>query len=136
MLPRALKISGSMPYLMLCTEPSAKTALIPAGWAEPVLAVVGEDGLHFGHVAVAAPAEEAAAGGPTGALLGDHVEKPDEADHELGVSWYLPAESILNRKNLPLTMSPWASKEIGWPRIEVDSLVCLIASSTLLRLGV
>src|SRR5207247_3704627 len=35
MLPKALKTSGSMPYLMLCTEPSAKTALMPAGWAEP-----------------------------------------------------------------------------------------------------
>ena len=42
----------------------------------------------------------------------------------------------MNRKNLPLTRSPWESKEIGWPRIEVDSLVCLIAASTLLRLGV
>src|SRR5438094_7745920 len=34
-LPRALKTSGSIPYLMLCTEPSSKTALMPAGWAEP-----------------------------------------------------------------------------------------------------
>src|SRR6516162_3397969 len=33
-------------------------------------------------------------------------------------------------------MSPLASKEIGWPRIVVASLVCLIAARTLLRLGV
>src|SRR5438309_8782632 len=32
-LPMALKMSGSMPYLMLCTEPSANTALVPAGCA-------------------------------------------------------------------------------------------------------
>src|SRR5438552_18727835 len=57
-------------------------------------------------------------------------------DHELGTSSYLPAESILNRKNLPLTMSPCASKLIGCPRIEVGSFVFLIAASTLARLGV
>src|SRR5216683_7640162 len=53
-----------------------------------------------------------------------------------GISWYLPAELILNRKNLPLTRSPLESKLIGCPRIEVGSLVFLIAASTLLRLGV
>src|SRR5215813_15560572 len=53
-----------------------------------------------------------------------------------GISWYLPAESILNRKNLPFTRSPFESKLIGWPRIEVDSLVFLIAARTLSRLGV
>src|SRR5262249_4016897 len=58
------------------------------------------------------------------------------ADHELGISLYLPAESILNRKNLPPFRSPCESKEIGWPRIEAGSFVALIAASTLLRLGV
>src|SRR5579863_1331226 len=52
------------------------------------------------------------------------------------MSWYLPAELILNRKNLPLTRSPWEVKEIGWPRMEVGSLVCLIAARTLARLGI
>src|SRR6266571_3219955 len=58
------------------------------------------------------------------------------ADHELGISLYLPAPLILNRKNLPFTRSPLESNFIGWPSIEVDSFVFLIAASTLLRLGV
>src|SRR5881392_3265996 len=49
---------------------------------------------------------------------------------------YLPAESILKRKNLPLTRSPFASNLIGWARMEVGSSVFLIAASTLARLGV
>src|SRR5690348_4672204 len=53
-----------------------------------------------------------------------------------GISWYLPAESILKRKNLPLVRSPCASNLIGCPRIESGSSVCLIAASTLARLGV
>src|SRR5260370_41480904 len=57
-------------------------------------------------------------------------------DQELGVRLHLPAESILKRKNLPLTRSPWASKLIDCPRIEVGSFVALIAASTLARLGV
>src|SRR5260370_8935516 len=61
---------------------------------------------------------------------------PSSADHELGISWYLPDVLILNRKNLPLTRSPWGSKEVGWPRVVVDSFVFLIAASTLARLGV
>src|SRR5437016_4018288 len=51
------------------------------------------------------------------------------------MSSYLPAELILNRKNLPFSRSPRESNEIGWPRIDVDSFVCLIAASTLERLG-
>src|SRR5580700_3080866 len=62
--------------------------------------------------------------------------RSQSADQELGISWYLPAELILNRKNLPLTRSPWESNLIAWPRIEVGSSVFLIAASTLLRLGV
>src|SRR5262249_17830844 len=58
------------------------------------------------------------------------------AGHELGISLYLPAESILNRKNLPPFRSPCESKEIGCPRIEAGSFVFLIAASTLARLGV
>ena len=34
----------------------------------------------------------------------------------LGISWYLPVEVILNKKNLPLTRSPLAVKETGCPR--------------------
>src|SRR3984957_3615942 len=62
--------------------------------------------------------------------------RSQSADHELGISWYLPDELILNRKNLPLIRSPWESNWIGWPRIEVGSFVFLIAARTLLRLGV
>src|SRR5262247_1615766 len=54
----------------------------------------------------------------------------------LGISWYLPDESILNRKNFPLTRSPWESNVIGCPRIVAGSFVFLIAASTLARLGV
>src|SRR5215470_8753977 len=54
----------------------------------------------------------------------------------LGISWYLPDESILNRKNLPLTRSPWESNLIGCPRIVAGSFVFLIAATTLARLGV
>src|SRR5713101_8977345 len=68
-----------------------------------------------------------------GARRGSYLSSADQA---LGISWYLPAESILNRKNLPLTRSPCESKAIGCPRIEAGSLVFLIAASTLLRLGV
>src|SRR5215472_1856189 len=53
-----------------------------------------------------------------------------------GISRYLPDELILNRKNLPLTTSPLGVNLIGCPRIVVASFVCLIAASTLLRLGV
>src|SRR5258707_4383982 len=53
-----------------------------------------------------------------------------------GISWYLPAELILNRKNLPWALSPCESKLIGCPRMDVGSLVFLIAASTLARLGV
>src|SRR6266849_5048755 len=42
-LPNALKVSGSIPYLMLWTEPSAKTALIPAGCAEPNCIIDGQE---------------------------------------------------------------------------------------------
>src|SRR5262249_60389885 len=45
-------------------------------------------------------------------------------------------ESILNRKNLPLTTSPWESNLIGCPRIVVGWSVFLICASTLARLGV
>src|SRR5499433_1048608 len=58
------------------------------------------------------------------------------ADQPLGISWYLPVESILNRKNLPLTTSPWESNLIGCPRIVVGWSVFLICASTLARLGV
>src|SRR6516225_893968 len=53
-----------------------------------------------------------------------------------GIRLYLPAELILNRKNLLLTGSPCESNLIGCPRIVVASFVFLIAASTLLRLGV
>src|SRR5215471_21397871 len=58
------------------------------------------------------------------------------ANQPLGISWYLPDESILNRKNLPLTTSPCESNLIGCPRIVAGSSVFLIAASTLARLGV
>src|SRR2546421_8279548 len=58
------------------------------------------------------------------------------AGQPLGTSWYLPAESILNRKNLPLTRSPCESNLTGCPRIVAGSSVFLIAASTLARLGV
>src|ERR1700748_2392376 len=39
------------------------------------------------------------------------------ADHELGISLYLPDESILNRKNMPTFRSPCESKEVGCTRM-------------------
>src|SRR6516225_1648707 len=53
-----------------------------------------------------------------------------------GIRLYLPAELILNRKNLLLTGSPCESNLIGCPSIVVASFVFLIAASTLARLGV
>src|SRR5215467_12975278 len=53
-----------------------------------------------------------------------------------GISWYLPTELILKRKNLPWALSPCELKLMGCPRIEVDSFVFLIAASTFARLGV
>src|SRR6516225_5357227 len=53
-----------------------------------------------------------------------------------GINLYLPAELILNRKNLLPTGSPCESNLIGCPRIVVASFVFLIAASTLARLGV
>src|SRR5215471_14075392 len=58
------------------------------------------------------------------------------ADQLLGISWYLPAELILKRKNLPLTRSPLESNLIGCPRIVTGWFVFLICASTLARLGV
>src|SRR5499427_3376694 len=53
-----------------------------------------------------------------------------------GIRLYLPAELILNRKNLLLTTSPLEVNLIGCPRIVVASFVFLMAASTLARLGV
>ena len=49
---------------------------------------------------------------------------------------YLPFELILNTNHFAPIRSPCESNLMGWPMIEVGSLVYLIAASTFLRVGV